>query len=84
MQMMTIEVTPTIAKLIRALQAKAEKHGIPLEDWLQMISENGIAQTPVEMTAAEKARAWEAWATSHDPKTPVILNDSREMLYEND
>ena len=36
------------------------------------------------MTPEERASAWEEWAASHAPNTHVILDDSREAIYEDD
>jgi len=34
-----------------------------------------------EITPEQRAKAFEEWASSHDPKTPVILDDSRDAIY---
>ena len=33
-------------------------------------------------TTEEWIAAWHEWTHSHDPNTPVLLNDSREIIYE--
>lgn len=33
-------------------------------------------------TAEEWVAAWHEWTHSHDPNIPVLLNDSREIIYE--
>ncbi len=35
-------------------------------------------------TPEELANAFIEWANSHDPHTPIILDDSREAIYEDD
>jgi hypothetical protein len=82
-EMTTIQVDPQTAELIQSLIARAEAQGISLEELLRPLAEQGIAEAG-EMAPADKARAWEEWALSHDPQTPVILDDSRESLYRDD
>lgn len=44
------------------------------------------AERPFYETATpeEWIRELNEWASSHDPNTPVILDDSREVIYEDD
>lgn len=81
-ELTTIQVEPRTAELIQALMARAEAQGISLEELLRPLAERGI--TEEKLTPAEKARAWSEWALSHDPQIPVILDDSRESLYQDD
>jgi len=34
-------------------------------------------------TVEEWIAAWHEWTHSHDPDTPVLMDDSREGIYEN-
>jgi hypothetical protein len=80
-QTVTIELATSTVAILRTLQEKAEAQGITLDALLQpLIEENGVHQT-LDMTPEERAHAFEEWASSHDPNTPVILDDSREAIY---
>jgi len=35
-----------------------------------------------ELTPQQKAQAFESWASGHRVETPVLLDDSREVIYE--
>jgi hypothetical protein len=61
------------------LQNSLKSNGLCLE------GSNGAKKAALpEMTPEQRAKAFEQWASSHDPKTPVILDDSREVIYEDD
>jgi plasmid stability protein len=80
-----IELKPEIEARVAA---QAAAHGMSVEAYIESILESlAITQddpTFKTMTAAERAGAWEAWAASHSPNIPVILNDSREAIYGDD
>ena len=83
---MTIELKPEIEA---RLKTEAAALGLPVKDYLESVIESQLTNVGRELgsensTPAERARAWEAWAASHSPNAPVILNDSREALYEDD
>lgn len=42
------------------------------------IDENGITHR----TPQERANSIEVWATSHSIETPVVVDDRREIIYE--
>ena len=82
----TIELKPAVEARIKA---EAEVLGIPIEDYLESVIENqiaGVNAQPLsgELTPEERAKAWEAWAASHNLDTPVIIDDSREAIYGDD
>lgn len=79
------DVKPETAAIIAA-QAKAK--GLSLDEYIRsllVISEIGLNK-PLYETASpdELANAIVEWANSHDPKAPVVLNDSREAIYDDD
>lgn len=80
---MTIELKP---ELERRAKAEAEALGLPVENYLEAVIESQLAgsETTENSTPAERGRAWEAWAASHSPDTPVILRDDREAIYGDD
>jgi len=64
------------------LRERAAAQGITLDELLRSFAgvTNGVKKVPLsdsEMTPAQRAKAFEEWANSHDPETPVILDDSR-------
>ena len=86
----TLELKPETEA--RAIE-QAAAHGLPVEDFLASVIEGslngGEGSLATELSCdttrpEERARAWEEWATSHDPNTPVILDDSREAIYGDD
>ena len=81
-QMTTIEVDQDTAEI---LMAKAKALRLSLDAYLRALAESAeIPEQAVLLTPQERARLWEAWAASHDPNTPVILDDSREAIYDDD
>lgn len=81
----TIELKPEVEARVAA---QAAAHGMSVEAYIESILES-LAITQDEptfktMTPEERAGAWETWAASHRPDTPVILNDSREAIYGDD
>lgn len=80
------EIKPETAEMLAA-QAKA--HGLSVDDYLRSLlpPRNVHAEEkPLYETATPKelARAYIEWAASHDPNTPVVLDDSREVIYGDD
>lgn len=92
MQMVTIEVAPQTAAILLSLQKAAEAKGVSLDSLLMpllpisegMNGENGRCAFHETATAEEWIKELYAWAGSHDPNTPVILDDSREAIYDDD
>lgn len=99
-QMTTIEVDQSTAAILQTLKAEAELQGKPLAALLSpLLPTNGKHSTdeaamfseqkderPFYETATpeEWIRELNAWAASHDPNTPVILDDSRAAIYGDD
>jgi len=82
----TIELKPEIEARVKS---EAASLGLPVEDYLESVIESqlggeGMEQSSNNSTPSGRARAWEQWAASHNPSTPVILDDSREAIYEDD
>jgi hypothetical protein len=80
----TIELKPEVEQQAKA---EAEARGLPVEDYLEAVIESQLAggkTTTENPTPAERGRAWEAWAASHSPDTPVVLRDDREAIYGDD
>lgn len=84
----TIEVAPQVANLLRKLQQCAEAQGVSLDQLLlplvPLIGEGGERPFYETATPEEWIAELNAWASSHDPNTPVLLDDSREGIYEDD
>lgn len=99
-QMTTIEVDQSTAAILQTLKAEAEAKGKTLAAFLlPLLQTNGKHSTdeatisgeeneerPFYETATpeEWIRELNAWAASHDPNTPVILDDSRAVIYGDD
>lgn len=85
-QMVTIQVAPQVAAILDTLQKRAEAEGISLDTLLlPLVPLNGEPEErPFHETATteEWLKAFNEWVESHDPNTPVILDDSREVIYE--
>ncbi len=77
----TIEVSTETAQL---LQAQAAAKRLPLDDYLRSLAERETPEPMAEMTPQERARQWEQWVASQAANTPVIPDDRREILYEDD
>jgi hypothetical protein len=83
----TIQVAPQVAEILQALQEKAEAEGVSLDTLLlPLVPLKDEEKRPFYETASteEWLKAFNEWVDSHDPNTPVILDDSREVLYEDD
>ena len=84
--MVTIQVAPRVAAILDTLQKRAEAEGVSLDAiLLPLVPLNGSdGERPFYETATpeEWIKELYAWAESHDPNTPVILDDSREVIYE--
>jgi len=84
----TIQVAPQVAAILDTLQKRADAQGVSLDALLlPLVPLNGSdSERPFYETATpeEWIKELYAWAESHDPNTPVILDDSREVIYEDD
>jgi hypothetical protein len=84
-----IEVDRDSASIIQLLKERAAAQGIPLDTILRRLTSevlNGAPEKPFYETATreEWLKAFNEWVDSHDPNTPVILDDSREAIYGDD
>ena len=71
------------------LAAEAKARGLSVDDYLRSLLSptNGLTEEkPLyeTITPEELARAYVEWAASHDPNTPVVLDDSRDVIYGDD
>jgi hypothetical protein len=88
----TIEVAPQVATILRSLQKAAEAQGVSLDSLLsplapvaeRMYGESKQRPFHETATAEEWISELYAWAGSHLPNTPVILDDGREAIYGDD
>lgn len=81
-----LEIKPETAEMLAA-QAKAQ--GMSVDDYLRSLlpPTNGHSEEkPLYETATpgRLAQAYVEWAASHDQNTPVVLDDSREVIYGDD
>jgi len=87
-QMTTIEVDQSTAAILQTLKAEAETQGKTLAALLSpLLPSNGKQEErPFYETATteEWLKEFNAWVESHDPNTPVILDDSRGAIYGDD
>jgi len=87
-QMTTIEIDQSTAAILQTLKAEAELQGKTLAAFLSpLLPPNGKQEErPFYETATpeEWIRELNAWAASHDPNTPVILDDNRAAIYGDD
>lgn len=87
-QMTTIEVDQSTAAILQSLQAEAAIQGKTLAAMLSpLLPTNGKhEERPFyeTATAEEWIKELNAWTASHDPNTPVILDDSRAAIYGDD
>jgi hypothetical protein len=84
-QTVTIQVAPQVAAILDTLQKRAEAEGVSIDELLlPLVPFNGEPEErPFYETATteEWLKAFNEWVESHDPNTPVILDDSREVIY---
>lgn len=66
--------TENIASKIQKLPPASQKQVIDLID--------SLLEKPVELTPSERAELWREFAKSHADNRVVILDDSREAIYE--
>ncbi len=82
-------VTVSIGPELEArLAARARLTGQSLENFIQNLLEREVSQdeTARELTGAEKAAAFRAWAESFPDELPVLSIDkiTREKIYQRD
>jgi len=81
-QTITIEVAPQVARILLALQQRAEVEGISLDALLLPLLQHGDAADGggLETTLEERANEFVQWLKAHSVKG-VIADDSRESIY---
>ncbi len=77
----TIQVSPQTAEVLRQLETQAKARQVPLDVYLHSLAERKNGAAHAMLSPQDKARQWQEWAASHDPNTPVILDDNREAIY---
>jgi hypothetical protein len=75
------------ADTAETIAAQARERGLSVDDYLRTLlpADNGQDEKkPFYATATpdELALAYAAWAASHSPNTPVVLDDRRQSIYE--
>lgn len=65
----------TITEKVRMLPVSSQMEVFELVE--------GLLKQSAKLSAAEKAAAWKAWADSHRDNR-VVVDDSRNAIYEND
>ena len=84
----TIEVAPQVANILRKLQQRADAEGVSLDELLLPLVPLDRLDTKHPFYETATPEEWiaelNAWAASHDPNTPVLLDDSREGIYDDD
>lgn len=75
----------------REMRRQAAEHNRNTDDYaLDLLAEqldrNGVSPQPRHFQETATPEEWVAalheWANSHDPNGPVLLDDSREVIYE--
>ena len=71
------------------IAAQAQERGLSVDEYLRTLLPPEYAQTEekpfyARATPEELALAYAAWAASHSPNTPVVLDDSRQSIYEDE
>lgn len=70
------------------LQKQAAEQGLASERYaldllLEQLQQRAAARPFYETATPEEwVKAWHEWTHSHDPHGPVLLDDSREVIYE--
>lgn len=72
-----------------ALREKAAQEGRPEQEYALSLLGNALGITPATAkpfyetaTPEEWVKAWHEWTHSHDLNGAVLLDDSREVIYE--
>ena len=79
-RMVTIEVAPETAELLRA---NATARHLSLDEYLHALAtgvEPASGAKPT-MSPQERARRWDEWTTRDAVRTPAPVDDSRESIY---
>lgn len=73
-------VSEQVADKLQKLPPAAQEEVLDFVEFL--LEKSARRATGENLNGEQKARAIEQWAKSHSPETPVILDDSREIIYE--
>lgn len=78
-------VSEQVTDKLQKLPAAAQEEVLDFVEFLLEKSsrQENLSERIKQFDGEEKARAIEQWAKSHSLETPVIINDSREIIYEN-
>lgn len=74
-------VSEQVADKLQNLPVTAQEEVLDFVEFLLQKNE-GREQNGQNGTPVQKAESIERWAKSHSHETPVILDDRREILYE--
>ena len=77
-------ITEQVADKLQKLPLAAQEEVLDFIDFLLEKSgrrDSNAAQSE-SSNGKQKAQIIEQWAKSHSPETPVILDDRREIIYE--
>ena len=81
-----LELAPEREAILREIAAARgkEANGYVLDLIDEAIAAQAAPKRPFYETATpeEWVKAWHEWTHSHDLNTPVLLDDSREVIYE--
>ena len=88
-QTTTIEVDQDSARIIQSLKERAAAEGVPLDALLRRLADSAVNEATAKpfyetATREEWLQAFNEWVKSHNPNTPVIIEDSREAIYGDD
>ncbi|MBS1794305.1 MAG: DUF2281 domain-containing protein [Acidobacteria bacterium] len=73
-------VAEQVTDKLRKLPIAAQEEVL---DFVEFLLEKSMRRDrSSEQSGEQKAQAIERWAKSHSPDTPVIIDDSREIIYE--
>ncbi len=74
-------VAEKVTDKLRQLPTAAQEEVLDFVEFLLQKNERG-ENVRLSETPQQKAAAIEKWAQSHSPETPVIIDDRREIIYE--
>ncbi len=78
-------LTEQVTDKLKELPAAAQKEVLDFIEFLleKSVRQKDSAEQTEDLNGKQKARTIEQWAKSHSLETPVIIDDSREVIYEN-
>ena len=77
-------VTEQVTDKLQMLPIAAQEEVLDFVEFLleKSIRRNNSFEQGENLTGEQKAQAIERWAKSHSLETPVIIDDRREIIYE--